>query len=115
MPRLLIAIVVCLFSTAASAEKTDLKMIGSQGTNYFFTISAPWILDSRYVENVGRGFCDGKRLCAAHFWKTGTPAATRLPMTDEQMAAEMAVFQNGRMLWRCGAYDVATDSNCFSD
>ncbi len=113
--RLLVCLVSCLVGSAALAEKTDLKLIGSQGTQYFFTLSEPWILNHEYVESVSRNFCSGKRMCMAHFWKTGTPAATGLPMSDSQMKAEMATFQNNKMMWRCGAYSVANSTNCFSD
>jgi len=99
----------------AKAEKTDLKLIGSQGTQHFFTVSEPWIWDASYIENVAINFCRGKRMCMVHFWMTGTPAASRLPMTEAQMKAELATFQNGRMMWRCGKYKAATSSNCFSD
>jgi len=116
MHRILIVLALGAFSLAANAERADLKLIGSQGTNYFFTLSEPWILDSTYVERVGRNFCNTVGpLCAAHFWKTGTPAARSLPMTDAQIAAEMATFQGDRMLWRCGAYKIANPRNCFSN
>ncbi|HWL29963.1 MAG TPA: hypothetical protein VNQ97_13760 [Burkholderiaceae bacterium] len=115
MKCLLSCIAACLVVATASAAQTDLKMIGAQGTQYFFTLSEPWISDSKYVESAARNFCAGKRACMVHFWKTGTAAATRLPMTAAQMAAEKATFQNGKMMWRCGAYAVANSSNCFSD
>lgn len=112
----LLACAVCLcMAASAQAEKTDLKLIGTQGTQLFFTLSKPWIFDAEYVENVARNACSGKPMCMAHFWKTGTPAAKRLPMTDAQARAQLASFRNGKMLWRCGAYTVANSSNCFSD
>lgn len=113
--KFLACVIGCALSFSVLAEQTDLKLIGTQGTQYFFTLSKPWILDAGYVEGVAKNFCSGKRMCMAHFWEAGTPAATRLPMTDAQVRAEMATFQNGRMLWRCGQYVVANSSNCFSD
>ncbi len=116
MKALFLACVIgCMSISTASAEKTDLKLIGTQGTQYFFTLSEPWISDAKYVESTARNFCSDKRMCMAHFWKAGTPAAKGLPMSDAQMKAEMATFQNGKMMWRCGKYSIANGSNCFSD
>lgn len=104
----------------ARAEKTDIELIGQQGVHYFFVVSKPWILDASYIEHAARSFCADKVICFAHFWERGTPAPRRLPMTDAQDRAEMAVFRvnkntgHSEMLWRCGVYPNATKKNCFS-
>lgn len=109
------------FCGSAFAEKTDIELIGQQGTHYFFVVSKPWITDAGYIENSGKAICASKSVCIAHFWERGTPAPTRLPMTEAQAKAEMAVFRVNKnsglseMLWRCGKYQHATEQNCFSD
>lgn len=113
--RTITCLAACFFFTSAAAEKSDLTLIGTQGTQHFFTLSEPWISDHKYIEHVSRATCGKKPLCMAHFWKKGTPAAKRLPMTDAEISSELASFQNGKMMWRCGAYKVANSKNCFND
>lgn len=121
MKKVVIAAVLAVFSMQVHAEKTDIELVGTQGSHYFFTLSKPWIFDASYVENSAKNFCSLRTVCIAHFWEKGTASAKSLPMTDAQVAAELATYQwnknTGRssMLWRCGKYPESTSSNCFSD
>jgi hypothetical protein len=52
----------------------------------------------------------GIRICYVHFWVAGTDAPKSLPMTDEQVESEVAVWQyNGntgfrQFLWSCKVF-----------
>lgn len=41
---------------------------------------------------IGRALCSGKRVCFVHFWEDAQKAANHLPMTDVQLAAEVATY-----------------------
>ena len=108
-----------LFSCSAYAEKTDLKLTGQQGVHYFFTLSSPWVDDPIYIESVFRNFCSSKAICITHMWKTGEAKPAGFPLSDKEVARELATLQHnantGRneLLWNCKRFKGKTLKNCF--
>ena len=107
-------------SVDALAEKTDLKLTGSQGVHHFFTLSEPWASDQAYIEKVAEGICSNKPICFAHFWVAGTAAPRGFPLSDAEVGREIAAFNHNkhtgarRMLWKCSKFPRESTKTCFS-
>lgn len=113
------AAVLCLGAMSAHAEKTDLKLTGSQGVNFFFTISNPWASDKKYILNTAERFCADKPVCIAHFYLAGTAAPKGFPLNDSEVDAEIATYNKNkntglnRILWSCSKFQGEPSSSCF--
>lgn len=118
-------IVVALLALAGcsdkvkQSEKTDLQLVGQQGVHHFFTLSKPWIDDMGYVQKEAESFCASRDICFAQFWEAGTAAPKSFPLSDEEVATELAAYRINRnngsevMLWQCERYPESTSKNCF--
>ncbi|TFF09668.1 hypothetical protein EXW72_10080 [Pseudomonas sp. BCA14] len=117
--KLVAAAVFLLGAMSAHAEKTDLKLTGSQGVNFFFTMSNPWASDKVYILNTAERFCADKPVCIAHFYLTGTAAPKGFPLSDSEVEVEIATYNKNkntglnRILWNCSKFSGVPSSSCF--
>lgn len=117
--RLIAATAFSIVVASAHAEKTDLKLTGSQGVNFFFTVSNPWASDKNYVLNTAERFCSDKPVCIAHFYLTGTASPKGFPLSDSEVEAEIATYNRNknsglnRVLWNCSKFPEESGDNCF--
>ena len=118
--KVLLMLVALSIAPFAQAEKTDLELVSQQGVAYFFTLSKPWIRDQAYVERTARAFCSDKQVCRFHVWEKGSTTPRGYPMTDKEIAAEVASFEQNkstklsRMNWSCKVFRHLPKGQCFS-
>lgn len=121
LAKLMIFMIFSVGSVQAYAEKTDLKLTGKQGVHFFFTLSKPWAADKKYIRNLSENFCADKPVCFTHIYLTGTAAPKGFPLSDSEVAAEIATYNRNkntgaeRMLWSCSRFPDEPSSTCFSD
>lgn len=120
MKRFLAGFLAGLCVTGTWAEQTDLELVAQQGVAYFFTASKPWIQDRSYLEKAARNFCHDKPICRTHFWEKGTAKPRGYPMSDKEVATEVASYQQNRntklskMHWSCKAFTDLPKAECFN-
>jgi len=91
------------------------KLIHSQGVMNFVHIDASsWKDQDQYRLAIGK-ICAGKQICQVLFWKDEKLVPRKLPMTDQQVNAQVAHWQyNGntglrRLLWSC---EIVNEAGC---
>ena len=86
---------------------------GRQGRMHFVVVED----NSReLMQDAAREICDDRRSCSVLFWANRAQAATRLPMTDAQVAAQIGRYDLNkntgfdRWMFRCAD---RPGSNCY--
>lgn len=120
MFRKLLGVVLALAAVGASAEKVDLRLLGSQGDHVFMSVPSTHAKDKAFIERAARGVCLGKSHCFVLFWDSGRGGATRLPMTDAQARSQLAQYDFNRytkldrFLWDCKRFKGTPQEQCFA-
>lgn len=118
---LISAAILVVVSSAAQAARVDLQLIGRQGENYFFSVPPSHASDAEYIERFLTAFCHDKAVCIGHVWSSADSPASRFPLSDAQVKAQIAIYQSNnktkhrKMIWNCKKFPSATSANCFSD
>lgn len=115
---LLLALLSAYLPTVALAGD-GWQLLGSQGIMYLVAVDKSEATNQDVYRFAVAHLCAGKSICQVLFWIAGTDAPRSLPMTDAQVASQVAHWQyNGdtglrRFLWSCTIFPDTTKDECF--
>lgn len=105
-------------ASASNAPAKGWSFAGQQGDMFFVTITDTNIGKAPYHQAVAR-LCAGKTHCFVNFWTDARVTPRRLPLTDEQVEAQVAGYRlntNTNLSawgWRCSLFPDTPRSQCF--
>jgi hypothetical protein len=119
--RTLISVAAVLLASSIAVEGADegWKLIGQQGMVHFVVIDKNQINDRQVYHLASAEVCSDRPICQVIFWAADSDAPKSLPMTDQQVSAQVAVWNSNsniqlkQMLWSCKMFPDTPKTECF--
>jgi hypothetical protein len=93
------------------------RLAGQVGEDRF-VVMAETVRDLAEYQAAGEQLCRDRRPCSVGFWTDAALVPKALPLTPEQAAGQMAMYQvdgqtgAGAWRWRCSRFDDAAPNEC---
>lgn len=79
-----------------TVEQPTYVEVGSQGKEHFIVIDSKYNTDKETLRSLSNTICGSQDVCIVIFWNDKSLAATVLPLTDEQVNAEVAWYNRNK-------------------